>query len=399
MIKGKTSAFIKAVKKRKKLTAAAVLLIALAAVWSVRGGNKSAGAMPAGVGSQMQAMNNVATVKAENPRIGSLEKITSLAGTVEPADVVYVYARAGGDVTSVLVKAGDTVQAGQLLCTIDTEQVDSAKNSMDAAAISLSEAQSTLNRMQLLYQGGDISDQEWEQYQNNVKSARLQYESAKLAYEKQVEYSSITAPIGGKIESCDLEVYDRVNQSDQLCVISGQGNKRVSFYVTENVVRNLNQGDKMTIEGNETSYDGVISDISTMVDESNGLFKIKADLAEIDSVATGSVVKVKVVSERSDNVMTVPVDAIYYDGGVGNVYVYEDGTIHKKEVEVGLYDSEIAEIRSGLTADELVVSTWSSQLYEGSTVKLKSTEEDETVKALDGMGPEAEKTETSAAAE
>lgn len=60
------------------------------------------------------------------------------------------------------MKAGDTVQAGQLLCTIDTEQVDSAKNSMDAAAISLSEAQSTLSRMQLLYQGGDISDQEWE---------------------------------------------------------------------------------------------------------------------------------------------------------------------------------------------------------------------------------------------
>ena len=205
-----------------------------------------------------------------------------------------------------------------------------------------------------------------------MKSAKLQYESTKLSYEKQVEYSSVTAPIGGKIESCDLEVYDRVNQSDQLCVISGQGNKRVSFYVTEGVVRNLSLGDKMTVEKEGNAYEGVINDISTMVDDSNGLFKIKADLAQADSVATGSVVKVKVISGRSDNVMTVPVDAIYYDGGVGNVYVYEDGTVHKKEVEVGLYDSELAEIRSGLAADELVISTWSSQLYEGSTVNLKS---------------------------
>lgn len=384
MIKEKVNSFIKAAGKRKRLTAAAVILIVLVAAAASRGGKEKS--MPGGMMGG-QEMNNVATVKAEVPATGSLEKTTSLAGTVEPADVVYVYAKAGGDVTSVLVKAGDTVEAGQLLCTIDTEQVDTAKNSMDSAAISLSEAQSTLNRMQLLYQGGDISDQEWEQYQNNVKSAKLQYESAKLAYEKQVEYSSITAPIGGKIESCDLEVYDRVNQSAQLCVISGQGNKRVSFYVTENVVRNLNQGDKMTIERDGNSYEGVISDISTMVDDSNGLFKIKADLTEVNSVATGSVVKVKVVSERADNVMTVPVDAIYYDGGVGNVYVYEDGTIHKKEVEVGLYDSETAEIRSGLTAEEMVVSTWSSQLYEGSTVNLKTGED--TAQALADAGDAA----------
>ena len=59
---------------------------------------------------------------------------------------------------------------------------------MDSASVSLSEAQSNLSRMQILYNSGDLSDQEYEQYSNQVKSARLQYESAKLAYEKQVEY-------------------------------------------------------------------------------------------------------------------------------------------------------------------------------------------------------------------
>ena len=50
----------------------------------------------------------------------------------------------------------------------------------------------------------------------------------------------------------------------------------------------------MTVEKEGNAYEGVINDISTMVDDSNGLFKIKADLAQADSVATGSVVKVKV---------------------------------------------------------------------------------------------------------
>lgn len=377
MKKEKITSLAEAVKRHKKRTAVTVLAaVVILTVLAGRFGKSSQGApggMQGGPGGGAQ-MNHVASVKAVKPETGSVERTSSTSGTVEASDVVYVYAKAAGDVTSVNVKAGDTVAAGQLLCTIDTEQVESAKNSMDSAAVNLSEAQSTLSRMQLLYQGGDISDQEWEQYQNSVKTAKLNYDSAKLNYDRQVEYSSVTAPISGKIETCDIEVYDHVNQSAQLCVISGEGDKRVSFYVTERVVDHLGQGDAITITKNGNEYAGVITDISTMTDETNGLFKIKAELPEANALATGSTVKVTVTSARAENVMTIPVDAIYYDGGIGNVYLYEDGTIHKTEVEVGLYDSELAEIRSGLTGEEMVVSTWSSELYEGSIVNLKADE-------------------------
>lgn len=377
MMKGKWESVVKTVKGRKKTAIVVCVLavvIAAAAVGKMgKGGGQ--GGMSQGMGMGMQKENNMSSVRAVKPDQGSIIITTGLTGTVEPSDVVHIYAKAGGDVTSVEVKAGDTVQAGQLICTIDTDQVDTAKNSMDSAAVALSEAQSNLSRMQILYSGGDISDQEWEQYQNQVKTSKLQYESAKLAYEKQVEYSSITAPISGRVESCDIEVHDTVSQSTELCVISGEGDKRVSFYVTEAVMENLKLGDTIEVEKNGTRYEGTISDVSSMVDSATGLFKVKAELPEVNSIATGSVVKVYAVSERAENVMTVPVDAIYYDGGVGNVYVYEDGAVHKKEVEVGVYDSELAEIRSGLDADELVVSTWSSELYEGSVVKLKNETE------------------------
>ena len=52
------------------------------------------------------------------------------------------------------MKAGDVVTAGQVLCEIDTEQVDSARNSMEAARVNLNQAQSNLERMQLLYASG-----------------------------------------------------------------------------------------------------------------------------------------------------------------------------------------------------------------------------------------------------
>ena len=78
--------------------------------------------------------------------------------------MVHVYAKASGDITAVNVKAGDTVTKGQVLFTIDTEQVDTAKNSRGFCGGQSPEAQSDLARMQILYDGGDLSDQEYEQY-------------------------------------------------------------------------------------------------------------------------------------------------------------------------------------------------------------------------------------------
>lgn len=357
-------------RKKKIVIPAAIFTVAAAAFLAGRGGKSSS---PVAMG--MGQMNNVATVSAEYPKSGDIKLETAVTGTVEPADVVYVYAQESGDVTSVQVKAGDVVEAGQVLLTIDTKQVESAKNSMDSAKISYDQAQSTLNRMQLLYAGGDISDQEYEEYQNQVKSARLQYESAKLNYENQVEYSTVTAPIAGKVESCDVEVFDNVNVSAQLCVISGEGEQRVSFSVTERVAKNLSVGDEIRIEKDGAEYRGFITEVSGMVDAATGMFKVKASMDQADEVPTGSTVKIYVVSEEVHDAMTVPVDAVYFDGGVGNVYVYEDGTVHKKEVEVGIFDSELAEIKAGLTENDLVISTWSSELYEGSTVKLKDDSE------------------------
>ena len=330
---------------------------------------------PGGMGGMAQEAS-VTVVKAANPVRGDLSLSTGLTGTVEAADVVYVYAKASGDVTAVHVKAGDMVAAGQVICEIDTEQVDSARNSLESAQVSLSQAQNNLDRMRLLYQGGDLSEQEYEQYTNAVKSAQLQYESARIAYDRQVEYSTVTAPISGRVESCEAEVYDRVNQSGQLCVIAGEGESRITFYVTQRMMDQIREGDEVKVSRNGKLYPGHISEVSSMVDEENGLFKVKAELQNTEEIAIGSTVKLNVVTERAENVMLVPVDAVYYSGGDGYVYCYQDGIAKMTPVEVGLYDSEYAEIRSGLSVTDLVVSTWSSNLYEGAKIRLRGEDEE-----------------------
>ena len=371
-------------KKNIILCAAAgvVVVAAAAGVTAMKGssgGDKQGmgggpGGGPGGMG-EMEQQTQTTVVRAEEPETGNIYLTTELTGTVEPDDVVHVYAKASGDITAVNVKAGDTVTKGQVLFTIDTEQVDTAKNSVDSAAVNLQKAQSDLARMQILYDGGDLSDQEYEQYTNSVKTAQLQYNSAKTAYDQQVGYSSVTAPISGKVESCSAEVYDRANMNGELCVISGEGEKKVTFYVTQRMLENLAVGDTLTVETSGKTYDAVINEINTMVDDATGLFKIEAQLADADDAATGSTVKLTVTTGKAENVMTIPVDAVYYSGGKAYVYLYEDGKAKKASIEVGINDDDYVEVTDGLSADDLVVSTWSNNLYEGADIQLAGSSE------------------------
>ena len=76
-------------------------------------------------------------MEAEQPQTGDIRLTASVIGSIEPSDVVYIYPKASGDVTEVNVKAGDIVTQGQEICTIDTKQVETAKTSMDEAALAL----------------------------------------------------------------------------------------------------------------------------------------------------------------------------------------------------------------------------------------------------------------------
>ena len=367
-------------KKRNIIlcTAAGVVVVAAAAGVIVMKGNSSGGGTQGGMGGpggmDMQQETQTTVVRAEEPETGSIYLTTELTGTVEPDDVVHVYAKASGDITAVNVKAGDTVTKGQVLFTIDTEQVANEKNSVDSAQVNLQEAQSDLARMQILYDGGDLSEQEYEQYTNAVKTAQLQYNSAKTSYDQQVSYSSVTAPISGKVESCSAEVYDRANMNGELCVISGEGEKKVTFYVTQRMLENLAVGDSLTVEKSGNTYNAMIDEINTMVDDSTGMFKVEAQLTDTDNnAATGSTVKLTVTTGKAENVMTIPVDAVYYSGGNAYVYLYEDGKAKKASIEVGINDDDYVEVTDGLSADDLVVSTWSNNLYEGADIQLSGS--------------------------
>ncbi len=309
-------------------------------------------------------------VRVENPSNGTIELFRSLIGTVEPADQVYVIPKAAGEITAVYVNPGDYVEEGQLLCEIDTKQVDAAKLQLESAEIQLNDAQTNLDRMKVLYASGDISAQSYEQVESAAKAAQIGYDSAKLAYDNQVEFSSITATIAGKIESSSMEVHGMASSASPLCVIAGDGAKSVSFSVTEAILDQVYVGEQIKIEKNGSDYFGTVTEVNTMVDAATGLFKVKATVEDNGSLISGSSVKLYITSDKAENVMTVPVDSVYYSNGEPYVYTYDNGTVHKVTVETGISDDEKTQILSGLSADNEVIITWDPELYEGAPAVL-----------------------------
>lgn len=309
-------------------------------------------------------------VTVEKPEIRTIELSNELIGTIEPDSIVHVTPLGAGEITSVGVKTGDMVSAGQLLCVIDTKQVESSRITSETARITYEDAKKNLDRYSVLYAAGDVAEADYQSLVDKVEMARLQYENAKIAYKIQMESSQVTAPIAGRVESFNISLHDMVSPQTTLCVISGEGGKSLTFYVSERIVGGLKTGDSIRVEKNGTDHTAAITEVSTMIDQASGLFKVKASIPDGDALATGTSVKLYVIAQRAENILTVPVDSVYYEGGNPFIYTYTDGSLKKNAVTVGLADNEYTEIQSGIAAADQVVTTWTSELYEGSKVTI-----------------------------
>lgn len=206
------------------------------------------------------------------------------------------------------------------------------------------------------------------QAQAGVKSAQAGVEAAQL----QLEYTQVTAPVSGVITKKNVTVNNMAPQGSEAYVIAADEGCNVVFYVAESVMRELSIGQDVTVERNGSTYHAVITENAGVADTDSGLFEVKAQLAEgADSLIAGTSVKLTLATQSADNVLTIPVDSVYYENQKAFVYCMEDGKAVKTQIETGITNNESVEVKSGLSEDSQIIVTWASQLKDGSEVKTK----------------------------
>lgn len=339
---------------------------------------------------------------------GSIEQTTALMGTVQPSDTYYITPKVAGELVEIYVQNGQSVEEGAPIAKIDNQkQIDAAKSQMEAANASVqaasqqaATAQDAVNRMTPLYESGDISVQSYNQTANSAKAAASQVDaakaqaaSAKLNYETQVEFATVTAPAAGVVQNQNMTLHGMVSQSSQLCVITGTGAKVVKFNVTEDVLQNLTMGQTVTVEKNGTSYSGTITKLTKLVDPQSGLFPVEATLSGAGALSDGSSTKLSLVAAKADHALLVPVDAVYYSGGNPYVYTYENGLVKRVFITTGISDDQNYEVTDGLDGTEQIVNSWTDDIYDGAEVRIA----DANGQTTGDTSADAEMTETSAA--
>lgn len=197
---------------------------------------------------------------------------------------------------------------------------------------------------------------------SSVKSAKANLDSANL----QMDHTKIEAPVSGVITAINVTTHNLATNSTQAYVIESADGSKVVFYVAEKSVKSIQYGNEVTFEKEDQVFHGKISFVGNSVDQGTGLFKIEAVISDSEQVPiSGTSVTVRTITSKAADVITIPIDAVYYESEKAYVFLAENGVAKKTEVVTGLSNDSVIEVISGIDQNSEVISNWNSQLKDG----------------------------------
>ncbi len=313
----------------------------------------------------------------------------SAVGWVEPIASVAVRPRIDGVIVAQGVSEGQTVKAGDLLFRLDDKALQ-ATLAKDRAALAKDQAnseqlQADLARLKTLNTHNDATAQQVEQQQAavNQAAASIAGDQAQIeADQVQIGYTTITAPIDGRVGAIDQDVGTLVRASDQtaLLTVTQMAPVRVSFSVPERDLAALRQAlagkppaavRVFDPESGKLVSTGALTFVDSSVDTNSGTVTAKADFDNSDGALwPGQYVRVVGDLGVRRGATVVPLAALQVNEKGSYVFVAKsDGTATTKPVTVVGETGDTAIISAGLNPDEHVVVEGQLSLREGARIK------------------------------
>ena len=296
-------------------------------------------------------------------------------GRVEPIQTVFVKPRVSGQIETVNFKEGSMVKAGDLLFTLDSEQLQATaqirRADLARAEANLARAIKYNDRMQSADKRG-VSASDVDMAESDVRQCRAAVEQAKAALRlSQIElsYAKITAPISGRIGRAGATKGNYVTPSGEaLANIVQMDPIRVSYalpdrnYVEQMAAyRSKEEVYNTTLvladgagypERGERDFEANEMDPSTGTIKTYLRFKNGKGL-----LVPGSMVRVLTKPAKARVAPVVPQEAILSDSGGDFVYVIDETDVaRRRDVSLGAEIGSSREITSGLTPGERIIT-------------------------------------------
>ena len=214
--------------------------------------------------------------------------IEEAIGTLKAASRTEISAKVLASIESITVSAGDTVNQGDELIRLNSQEFDArlrqAEENLQAATASRMQAETDLNRASSLFAKKAISQSQFEQTETDLKVATAQEAQARQAVaEAEVvrSYTIITAPRAGKVVDKLASVGDMARPGERLLVLYDATSLRLEAPVLEKLAVRLQVGDKLMVHIDALDRDvaAQIDEIVPQADAPSRSFLVKGDVA------------------------------------------------------------------------------------------------------------------------
>ena len=321
----------------------------------------------------------------------SLTRRLPLSGTLTPLVQATVKTKVGGEVLSLVVREGQTVQHGDVLARIDTRNqqavVATQRAALEKSRADLALAKLNYENNQRLLDKGFIA-------QNVLDSSRSLYESS-LASEKlalsQLELAQIgmadaavKAPISGIVSRRFVQPGEKVSPDAPLLQIVDLAKMEWQAAVPAAEIPSVKLGQtaEVSVDGYAAQvFSAKVERINPSSEEGSRSIIIYLSIANPDeSLRGGMFAQGSLVIEQSEAVLVIPASAVKSEAGLSSVTVVEGGKLASKPVKLGLTtaDAALVEVREGLAEGAMVVVAKLDTLKPGTAVVVKTSAEPAT---------------------
>lgn len=203
-----------------------------------------------------------------------------------------------------------------------------------------------------------------------AENQTLQANSSKNSAAINNSKRQVKAPISGKITAINIKTGQTVNPGQAIITIENDKNLLVKTSVTPEEADFIRVNDQATITYNKQEFNGQIISISPTLNPQTKKIDIEITTEKTDQLPTGAFVSVA-LKVRSTKNQFIPLNSVFLSEGNKQVRVLTaDNEVQYKTIEIGEIIQDYAEVLSGLSQGDLIITTVNTFLQEGESVKI-----------------------------